>query len=145
MPASAAVSRTSPTCSGRPSARFEPPATISSGCCSAAAQATTSAACWGVSGLKDPIAGSSRSEPGQVGEADLTGVYMHPAELGAAVQLREHLAGIEKVVGVEGALETLLLREVDVVEHRVHQVTLLDADAVLAGQHATDLNAETQD
>ena len=35
--------------------------------------------------------------------------------------------------------------EVGFVEHRAHQVALLDADPVLAGQHAADLDAEPQD
>ena len=35
--------------------------------------------------------------------------------------------------------------EVGLVEHRAHQVALFDADAVLAGQHAADLDAEPQD
>jgi hypothetical protein len=58
---------------------------------------------------------------------------------------REHLAGIEQtLVGVEGAFDALLV-EVDLAEHFRHQVALLDADAVLAGQHAADLDAQPQD
>ncbi len=56
---------------------------------------------------------------------------VHAAELGAAVQRREHLAGVEKAAGVEGALEALLLVEVGLGEHRPHQVALLDADGLL--------------
>ena len=79
------------------------------------------------------------------GTARCAGMHMHAAELGAAVQRRKHLAGIEQALGVEGAFEPLLLVEVDLGEHRRHQVALLDADAVLAGQHAADLDAEPQD
>ncbi len=57
------------------------------------------------------------------------------AELGAAVQLREDLAGIKDLGRVEGALEALLLVEVVLVEHHRHQVALLDADAVLADEY----------
>ena len=52
---------------------------------------------------------------------------------------RKHLAGIEQPVRVEGAFQPLLVREVGFVEHLAHQVALLDADAVLAGQDAADL------
>ena len=72
-------------------------------------------------------------------------MHVHAAELGAAVQRREHLAGIEQALVVEGAFEPLLLVEIDLGEHRRHQVALLDADAVLAGEHAADLDAEPQD
>ena len=58
---------------------------------------------------------------------------------------REHLAGIEQPVGIEGAFQPLLLGQIDLVEHLRHQVALLDAHAVLAGQHAADLDAEAQD
>ena len=55
------------------------------------------------------------------------------------------LPGLSRPLRVEGAFEPLLLVEVDLGEHRRHQVALLDADAVLAGQHAADLDAELQD
>src|SRR5258708_25732014 len=67
------------------------------------------------------------------------------AELGAAMELREDLAGIEQPVGVEGAFEAQLLVEIDLVEHDRHEIALLDADAVLAGEDAADLDAEAQD
>ena len=59
--------------------------------------------------------------------------------------MRKHLAGIEQALGVEGAFQPLLLVEIDLGEHHRHQVALLDADAVLAGQHAADLDAELED
>ena len=58
---------------------------------------------------------------------------------------RKHLAGIEQAAAVEGAFQPLLLRQIGFGEHRRHQVALLDADAMLAGQHAADLDAEPQD
>src|SRR5260221_2586046 len=70
---------------------------------------------------------------------------MDAAELGAAMELREDLAGIEEPVGVEGAFKALLLIEIDRVEHDRHEVALLDADAVLAGEDAADLDAQPQD
>src|SRR3546814_15021439 len=38
-----------------------------------------------------------------------------------------------------------LLLQVGLAEHRAHEIALLDADAMLAGQHAADLDAELQD
>lgn len=70
---------------------------------------------------------------------------MHAAEFGAAAKLREDLARIEQVVRVEGAFHPHLLVEVDLGELLAHQVALLDADPVLAGQYAADANTETQD
>src|SRR5208337_2775993 len=70
-----------------------------------------------------------RSKPRQVGTRHAAGVDMHTAELGAAVQGRKDLAGIEQALVVEGAFEPLLLIEVDLRKHHWHQVALLDADA----------------
>ena len=60
-------------------------------------------------------------------------MHMQVPELGAAVQLRKHLAGIEQALRVEGAFQPLLLIEVNLGEHVAHQVALLDAHAVFAG------------
>src|SRR5882672_11655739 len=84
-------------------------------------------------------------EPRDVGEWQLVVMHDHAAELGAAAELGEHLAGIEQVVGVEGTFHAHLLVEIDLGELHAHQVTLLDADAVLAGQHAAHPHAEPQD
>ena len=46
---------------------------------------------------------------------------------------------------VERAFQPLLLVEVDLRKHFRHQIALLDADAVLAGQHAAELDAAAQD
>ena len=40
---------------------------------------------------------SFRSEPRQVGKRQLAAMDVQPAQLGAAVQLREHLAGVEQI------------------------------------------------
>ena len=55
------------------------------------------------------------------------------------------LPGIEQAAVVEGAFEPLLLGEIGLGEHRRHQVALLHADAMLAGEHAADLDAELED
>jgi hypothetical protein len=55
-------------------------------------------------------------------------MHMQPAQLGAAVQFGEDLAGIEQAVGIEGAFDALLLRQVGLVEHRGHEVALFHAD-----------------
>ena len=68
-------------------------------------------------------------------------MHVHVPEFGAAMQPREHLAGIEQALGIEGALEPLLLVEIGLRELHRHQIALLDADAVLAGQYAADLDA----
>src|SRR5215212_4343478 len=129
---------------GRPSPRLDPPPASSSGCSSAAAQATTSPASFALAGENTATA-ASRSEARQVGKPDLPAVDVHAPEFGAAVELREHLAGVEQPARVEGALDPLLLGEVGLVEHLAHQVALLDPDAVLARQHAADLDAELED
>ena len=67
------------------------------------------------------------------------------AQFGAAAELGEDLAGIEQMVGIEGALHAHLLVQVDLGELHAHQVALLDSDAMLAGQHAADAHAEPQD
>jgi hypothetical protein len=51
-------------------------------------------------------------------------VDVHAAELGAAVQLRKNLVGVEDLRGVEGKLHALLLVQVVLVEHHRHQVVL---------------------
>src|SRR4051812_45749999 len=70
---------------------------------------------------------------------------MHAPELGAAMQRGEDFAGIEQTAVVESAFEPLLLGEVDLAEHCRHQVALLNADAVLAREHAADLDTESED
>ena len=56
----------------------------------------------------------------------------------------KHLAGIEQPLASKAHLTAMLLGEIDFVEHLRHQVALLDADAMFAGQHAADLDAEPQ-
>src|SRR5208337_4252069 len=70
---------------------------------------------------------------------------MHSAEFGAAAELREHLSGVEKTFGIESAFEALLLIEIALIEHRVHEIALLHADPMFARQDAADLDAETKD
>src|SRR5687768_5057027 len=84
-------------------------------------------------------------KPRQVGKRCLPLVHMHAAELGASVQLRKYLAGVEQVLGVESALDPLLLGQVCLVEHFRHEIALLDAHAVFAGQDAADRYTELQD
>ena len=55
------------------------------------------------------------------------------------------LPGLSRPLASKAHLTPLLLVEVDLGEHRRHQVALLDADAVLAGEHAADLDAQLQD
>src|SRR5690606_34073971 len=135
-------SRTCSARTGRPTARLEPCASTSSGASSAAAQATTSRTASGVSRRRTLI---GASEPRQVGKGELSLVHMHAPELGAAMQDGEDLPRIEQVIGVEGALHPLLLLQIRLGEHFRHEIALLDPDAVLAGEHAADLDAEPED
>src|SRR5262245_45922265 len=84
------------------------------------------------------------SEPRQIGMRQLPAAHHHAAELGAAMQDGKHLAGIKQSFGVECAFEPLLQVEIGLGEHFRHQVALLDADAMLAGEDAADLHAELQ-
>ena len=54
------------------------------------------------------------------------------------MEVRKNLAGIEQALLVEGALHALLLGKIDLGEHGGHEIALLDADAVLAGEHAAE-------
>src|ERR1700754_2680287 len=82
------------------------------------------------------------SKPRNVRKRQPAAVDVHAAEFGAAVQSRKHLSRIEQARRVEGAFQPLLLVEIDLAEHLRHQIALLDADAMLAGQHPADLDAE---
>ena len=70
---------------------------------------------------------------------------MHAAELGTAVQGRKHFSRIKQALSVEGAFQALLLIEIDFRKHFTHQIALLDADAMLAGQDAAEFDAAAQD
>jgi len=72
-------------------------------------------------------------------------VHVHRAELGAAVQGRHGAAGVQEALGVEGGLETVEGLELGRAELHAHRVELLDADAVLAGDRAADLDAQFED
>src|ERR1044072_2948225 len=91
------------------------------------------------------IKGGPVSESWNIRERHAPGMHMHAAELGAAVQRWKHLAGVEQSLGVEGAFEPLLLVEVALGKPARHQGSFLDADTVLAGEHAADLDAELED
>src|SRR5271170_1696231 len=85
------------------------------------------------------------SEPWNIGKRHAAAADMHAAEFGAVMECREHLAGIEQSLLVEGAFDALLMLHVDLGEHHRHQVPLLDPDAMLAGEHAADLDAQLED
>src|SRR5947209_287470 len=95
-------------------------------------------------GMATPIT-NAPSKPRQIGKARRAAVHMNAIELRAAAELRKDLAGIEQALLIEGAFQALLLVQVDFTEHRVHEIALFDADAVLAGEHAADLDAKPQD
>src|SRR5262245_40977059 len=70
---------------------------------------------------------------------------MKAAELGTAMQLRKHLAGIEQPLGVKSAFHALLLIKVEFRKHRRHQIPLLNANAVLSGKNAANLDTKFKD
>src|SRR5258707_13380509 len=84
------------------------------------------------------------SEAWQVGKRDLARMHMHSAEFSATAELRKHLARIEQAVRIEGAFQPLLLIEVDLVEHRVHEIALLENDPLLPCQNAANVNTEPE-
>src|SRR5271163_818259 len=140
--ASDAVETSTAPSRGRPRPRLVPPPTISSGRSRATASATMSRSSAASRGSNVVMAGS---EARQVRKRDLAAADMELAHLGAAMQGREYLAGIEQRLVVERTFDALLLAQIDIVEHHRHEVALLDPDAVLAGQHAADLDAQPQD
>src|SRR3982074_2513833 len=87
----------------------------------------------------------SYSKPWKVGKRELAAMDMHATEFGAAVQGRKHFSRIEQALRVERAFRPLLLVEIDLAEHLRHQVALLDADAMFAGQHAAEFDADPKD
>src|SRR5690349_10015471 len=121
-------------------ARMLPEPTISIGVLSAMAVRMASLTPPWSSGLNS----LTWSEPRNVGERHLAAMDVHAPELGAAMQHREHLAGVEQAFGIERAFQALLMRKVDLGEHLAHEVALLDADAVLAGQHTAHTDAQPQ-
>ena len=69
---------------------------------------------------------------------------VHAAHLGAAMQGREDLARIEQELRIKGALDPLLMGQIDLGEHGPHQVALFHPNPVLARQHAANLDTEPQ-
>src|SRR4030088_1408983 len=128
---------------GCPINRLEPWPMISSGCSLAIAARTTSS----TSLASRTLGVSTRacSKPREFGKGHLAAMDVHAAQLGAAVQGRKYLAGIEQALRVERAFQPLLLVEIDLPEHLRHQVSFLDADAMFTGQHAAELDADPQD
>src|SRR5262245_38007493 len=98
---------------GRPKPLLLPDPSIASGRRASAWERTMSTTCRVLSGWMR----CTKSEPRQVGERQLAAADMHRAHLGAAVQRREHLAGVEQLMLVERAFEAHLLGEVDLGEH----------------------------
>src|SRR5262245_58560126 len=129
---------------GLPICRFVPPPTGSSGRSAPATIAATSAASRGTSrALSAPEL--MRPESRQMREAFRARVHVLAPPLGAAAQRRIDLARVEAHLGIERVFHAVLDLEVRRVELVRHEVALLEADTVLAGQHAADVDAELQD
>ena len=69
---------------------------------------------------------------------------METSKLGAAVKMREHFAGVQKMPGIKCAFQPLLLFQVILGELDVHQVAFLDTDTMFTGQHSAHLDTATQ-
>src|ERR1700680_4282644 len=106
MPENAETSSRCGVCSGRPRPRLLAPPMISSGSSCATAAATMSTSSLSSAGRKRVI-----SKPRQIRERDRAAMDVDAPELGAAVQLREDLAGVQQPGRVEGAFQALLLIE----------------------------------
>ena len=78
-------------------------------------------------------------------------VHRDPCAVGDGVHvaagggIRQHLVRIRDQLRIERHPQRLLRGQVDLGEHQRHQVTLLEADAVLAGQHPADRHRERDD
>src|SRR5262245_59673784 len=136
-------------CAGRPIARLEPWPTISAALPSASSHCTAASTSLAsrarrVSAIAR-LSSACRSESRDIRKRHAAGVNMQAPKLGAAVQRRENLAGIEQAALVEGAFEPLLMLEIGIREHRRHRIALLDPDTVLAGEHAPHLDAVLED
>ena len=69
---------------------------------------------------------------------------MHLAKFGASVKGGENLSRIEPVLWIKGAFDTLLLFQIGLAEHGVHQITLFNTNPVFASQHAADRHTELE-
>jgi len=67
-------------------------------------------------------------------------MHMHPAQFGATVQHGKHLARIKPAIGIKGAFQALLLRQIRFAELYRHQIALFNAHAMFAGQHTANLD-----
>src|SRR5271167_111043 len=79
-----------------------------------------------------------------MGMRQLGAMDMDMALLDTGRQGREDLARIEQALGVEGAFHAMLLLQIGGAELLGHQVSLFHANAMLARQHATHLDAKAQ-
>ena len=70
---------------------------------------------------------------------------VQPAKLSASMQDREDLTGIEKVIRIKRAFQSLLLFQIIFREHFPHQVTFFNPNTVFTRQHAAKFNTSLQD
>src|SRR6516164_6136356 len=71
-------------------------------------------------------------------------MHVHAAHLGAAMQRRDRLAGVEQPIRIERALDVLKALELAWRELHAHVAELLYTDAVLAGDRTARLDAKLQ-
>src|SRR5438309_1180295 len=86
----------------------------------------------------------SMLEPRKLGKGRLATMHAHPSHLGAAIQRRHGLPGIQQTISVECVLDGVKAFELRVRELHAHLIDLFDSDAVLAGDRASDLDAQLE-
>src|SRR5258708_9485042 len=107
-----------------------------------AAWSRTRSHSWAMKG--SVIAGSS-SEARNIGARDAARAHVRTAPLGAALERRHRLAGVEDAVRIERALHVMERGELGRAELHAHLAQLLDAHAVLAGDRAAHFHAALED
>ena len=71
-------------------------------------------------------------------------MHMQAAKLGTAVQMRKHLAGIQQMIGIKSAFQTLLLFHIIFGKLDRHQITFFNANAMFASQYTTHFDTAPQ-
>ena len=134
MPLSEDVVTVMPLSTGRPTARLEPEPTTSIGICRSAQPAIMNWSSQSAAGFCNSLKARSPS-----------GRSFRRFRRGSARIEREDLAGVQEPMGIEHALDAHLHGEIGARELHAHEVALLDADAVLAGEAAAGRDAHLQD
>src|SRR5581483_4709466 len=130
MPRRPLVETLAAACVGRPTFSLEPPPTSVTGVAVAVASASRRE--------------NSRSSTGRMLLSTWALSSRRVLRRLAALE-REHLGRVEQPLGIEHRLDAHLHAQIGLVELHAHQVALLDAHAVLAGEAAAGRHAQLED